>query len=214
MRGVFVTATGTGVGKTTLATALARTLVRAGHDVVALKPIETGVGARAADADALAEACGRPELATDPAWFRAADPVSPYAATLGGAPPVDLERAVARAREIAFGRLAIVEGAGGLLVPIDAQRTMADLARALTLPLLLVAPNRLGVLSDALCVAEAAERRGLAVAALALSQTAASEPDPSCRTNARILRERLPFPVFEVPFGPALPEELIGLVSQ
>jgi dethiobiotin synthetase len=76
-RGVFVSGTGTGVGKTAVAAALARALVARGERVAAIKPIETGVDGAAADAVALSEACGRPELAHDRRWIRARLPASP-----------------------------------------------------------------------------------------------------------------------------------------
>lgn len=196
-RGLFVSGTTTGAGKTTVTCALARALVLRGRVVAAIKPMETGVDPVAEDAQALGRACGRPELATDPAWYRARRAASPYAATLEGEAPPRFDAILTRVREL-HSDVVLCEGAGGLLVPLDRDRTIADLARALALPLLLVAPDRLGVLSDVLAVHEAAAHRGLAVAAIALSATA-PEPDPSMGTNVRILAERLSTPV--VPIG-------------
>ncbi|UJR85060.1 dethiobiotin synthase [Sandaracinus amylolyticus] len=192
MKGVFVTATGTGAGKTTVAAALARALRADSVPVAALKPIETGVDPDAADARALAEACGDPTLADDPRWYRAAAPLSPYAAQLDGGPPLHLDQLLATLCEYARSRFLLVEGAGGLLVPLDRDHTIADLAVALHLPLIVVAPDRLGVLSDTLATCEAAARRGLTVGALVLNRTT-PEPDVSTRSNARILSERLPW---------------------
>jgi dethiobiotin synthetase len=217
MRGLFVTATGTGAGKTTVTAALARALHARGEPVVALKPIETGVDPEPAYARVLAEACGRPELATLPGFHRARLPLSPYACALEGEAPLALEPLLVALRSAAGGHLALVEGAGGLLVPIDRERTVADLARALDLPLLLVAPDRLGVLSDVLCAVEAAEARGLRIAALVLNATepARAERDPSPRTNGRILGERLPrVPIVQVPHGEGiLPDALVELAA-
>ncbi|MDD9934221.1 MAG: dethiobiotin synthase, partial [Myxococcales bacterium] len=118
----------------------------------------------------------------------------------GAAPPPDPGLLAHRVRELSSGadRL-IVEGAGGLLVPLDARRTIADLARALALPLLIVAPDRLGVLSDVLTCVESATARGLTVAAVILSQHQHGPDDPSRRTNRRILQRRLPSPVLTFP---------------
>ena len=196
-RGLFVSGTTTGAGKTTITRALAQTLVLRGRSVAAIKPMETGVDPVAEDAVALAVACGRPELASDPAWYRARRAASPYAATLEGESPPRLDAIVARIATL-DAELVLCEGAGGLLVPVDRDHTMADLARALALPLLLVAPDRLGVLSDVLAIHEAAERRRLTVAAIVLSATTPAA-DPSKGTNLRILAERLPVPV--VPVG-------------
>jgi dethiobiotin synthetase len=95
--------------------------------------------------------------------------------------------------------LVLVEGAGGLFVPLDARETMAELTAALGLPLLLVAPNELGVLSSTLTVAECARARGIELRAVVLVDPEPGKDDPSVRTNARILDERLGAPVFEFP---------------
>lgn len=214
MRGLFVTATGTGVGKTTVTCALARALRACGREVVALKPIETGlVDGVAADARALADACGRPELASDPRWYRARAPLCPYAASLEGEAVPDLGALADVAREVSRGHVALVEGAGGLLVPLTRDTTIADLAASLDLPLLVVAPDRLGVLSDALTTIECAERRGLRVAALVLNRF--GEGDPSVTSNARILAERLPqVLIASLRDGHKLPESLVNIVAR
>lgn len=204
MRGLFVTGTGTHVGKTVLTAALARALRP--RDVVALKPIETGCFPDGpADARALAEACDRPALADLDGLYRAGPPLAPYAATLGGAPAIDLARVLATTRAaIADADVALVEGAGGLLVPLDREHSIADLAAALALPLLIVARDGLGVLSDVLAVVEAADRRALPIAAVILARHGAG--DPSRATNHAVLAERLPYPVrtFEADPAPLL----------
>lgn len=200
MRGLFVTGTGTGAGKTTVTAALARALVADGVPVAALKPIETGVDPIAADARALADAAGDPSLADDPRWYRTRPPLAPYAATLEGEPAPDLASLARAVRDRAADRYALVEGAGGLLVPLDREHTIADLALALGLPIVLVAPDRLGVLSDALATLEAARARGLVVRALVLSQVAPTT-DRSVRTNAGILAELTKTPVISFGYG-------------
>lgn len=82
----------------------------------------------------------------------------------------------------------VVEGAGGLLVPLSATETFADLGVALGWPVVIVAPNRLGVLSDVLTTHEAAVRRELFVSAIVLSEP--SSIDLSQRTNQRVLEAR------------------------
>lgn len=202
MRGIFVSGTGTGVGKTFVTRGIAAGLRAAGKRVAALKPVETGIVAGVArDSEALANACGRPELSDFRGFYRAELPLAPYAAALetGAAPPtvrslVDAVHQAARGSE-----LTLVEGAGGLFVPIDRRETMAELVAALGLPLLLVAPNQLGVLSSALSTAECARARGIELRALVLVDPENPDGDPSVRTNARILDERLGAPVFEFP---------------
>lgn len=200
MRGLFISATGTGVGKTFVTRALATALRLSGRRLAALKPVETGYAKlEDSDAYAIAQACGRPELATASGFYRATAPLSPYAATLEGEhrpPPipalVDAIHHAARGAE-----LTLVEGAGGLLVPLDARDTLADLVAALGLPLLLVAPNALGALSHVLAAAESSRERGIELRGVVLVDV--PEPDLSSRTNARIVDERLGVPVFEFP---------------
>lgn len=193
MNGLFVSGTGTGIGKTWVTRGLARLATDAGIKVAALKPIETGVGAHPEDALRIASAAKRPELAFAPNLVRRRLPVSPYAAQLAGEPPIDLP-ALLRAIEAtgAHSEFLLVEGAGGLFVPIDAALDVAALVSQLELPLLLVAPNRLGVLSDVIATTLAARSRGLDPIALALTPCGADE---STSSNAAILGERLHLPV-------------------
>jgi dethiobiotin synthetase len=188
---LFIAGTGTGVGKTWLTRGLARALTNAGARVAAIKPIETGCVDGAADARALAAACNRPEL-DHQGLYRASAPLAPYAAELEGERRVDLSQLVAHTRALASDADAVlVEGAGGLFTPLDAEHDVADLARALELPLLLVAKDELGTLSATIAHTIGAAQRGLMIAACVLTQPS----DASSRTNGRILAERLPCPV-------------------
>jgi dethiobiotin synthetase len=208
--GLFITATGTGSGKTFVTRGLAAALTARGQKVAALKPIETGLpdptapAGPATDAALLARACAQPQLANAPWLYRAALPAAPYAVSLAtGSSAPDLDQLTAAVATAAAGSdLLLVEGAGGLLVPLDREHTVADLIAALGLPLVLVAPNALGVLSHALTAAESAARRELPVAALILTDLspATDLSDPSRPHNAAILRERLPFPVLPFPY--------------
>jgi dethiobiotin synthetase len=191
-RGVFVTGTDTGVGKTLVACALARPLRAQGVDVGAMKPVETGVGADGPrDALALRAAAG----ANDPLEL-----VCPFALALAAAPTV---AAAAEGRTIelaaierAFAELAsrhaclVVEGAGGLLVPLTKDASMADLARRLRLPLLVVARARLGTINHTLLTLEAAQSRELTVAGVVISHTDGTLPAADA-ANLDALREAL-----------------------
>ncbi len=198
MTGVFVTGVGTGVGKTFVARALAAAARARGLRVVALKPLETGVAPTAADARALAGAADRPELADAPGLYRARAALAPWAATLEGEPAPDLASVVASARALeGDADLSVIEGAGGLCVPIDAENDIAHLAVALGHPVLLVAPDALGVLSSVITAGHAA--RALSVELAAVVLVAQRAPDPSARTNARILRARIEAPIIVFP---------------
>ena len=192
MRGLFITGTDTGVGKTFVSCALARGLRAAGVDVGVMKPIETGVPAEGPeDARALRLAAGVDDPLDLICPVRFPLPASPEAAaraegqTVSLAPIHDAFDSLARRH-----RFMLVEGAGGLLVPIDAHTDMADLARRLDLPLLLVARAGLGTVNHTRLTLEAAEARGLEVFGVVISHSAAKEPEGD-RRNLEGLRERL-----------------------
>jgi dethiobiotin synthetase len=169
-RGFFVTGTDTGVGKTVAAAALTRALVARGLRVAVMKPIASGSdptreGLRNSDALTLMAAANvaAPYQAVNPYCFR--PPISPHIAAREAGVAIDL--AVLRS---GFDSLAaasdcvIVEGAGGWLAPISDSATMADLAAALALPVLLVVGLRLGCLNHALLTRESLRTRGVAFA--------------------------------------------------
>ena len=147
----------------------------------------------------LAEASGDPSLAQRPGFYRAQLPASPYAVQLEGEQPAPNVDALTHALSLVARDYqgVLVEGAGGLFVPISRVQSTADLAHALRLPVWLVTTNRLGVLSNVLAVHEAATHRGLRIGAVVLNRCA--QEDESTRTNQAILAERLDCPVIEFP---------------
>jgi len=203
MKGAFITATGTGVGKTWLAIALSRACLVRGKQVAAIKPIETGADPDPLDALALARASGDESLATAPGLYRAKEPLAPYAVQKRGGPPVgSLRRLAKRTRELgARADYVIVEGAGGALVPIDREHTMADLAALLDLPTVVVARNALGVLSYTLSAVEVLRTRNVSVRAVVLNHVdRGGAADLSAASNADVLTDYLPrIPVVRAP---------------
>jgi dethiobiotin synthase len=196
----FLTGTGTDVGKTVVSTAIARALRLRGETIAAIKPVETGTGDGPRDALALAEACGRPALPHAAGLYRALLPVAPFAATLAGEPPPPALEDLASAIRSAWAEAthALVEGAGGPLVPYDAGHDLIELASRLELPVLLVASDSLGVLSHTFTAVESIRARGLGLSAVILNRFA---EDPSNAHNLGILQARLaPLPV--LPFEP------------
>lgn len=170
-RGLFVTGTDTGVGKTLVACALVRALRARGVDAGAMKPVETGVGeAGPLDAIALRDAAGGVDPLEDVCPQRFALPAAPTVAAEAEGRRVDLDAIrQAFARLSARRDLLVVEGAGGLLVPAAKGATMADLAREMQLPLLVVARATLGTVNHTWLTLEAARARGLAVAGVVVS---------------------------------------------
>ncbi len=183
--GLFVTGTDTGVGKTVVGCALVEALHRRRLDVGVMKPVETGVGPQGPlDAISLAESAQTTDDLELVCPQRFALPAAPIAAAEAEGRKVDLD-----AIRAAFDRLAprhermVVEGAGGLLVPIRADYTMADLARDLALPLLVVTRATLGTINHTQLTLEVARHRGLAVAGVVISHG----PRPISTTDARNL---------------------------
>jgi len=191
-RGLFVTGTDTGVGKTVVSCALVRDLLRRGVDVGAMKPIETGVGDDGPlDALALQAAAGGVDSLDDVCPQRFSLPAAPSVAAIAEGRRVELW-AIRRAYERLSARheCVIAEGAGGLLVPATEEHSMADLARELGLPLLIVARAALGTINHTLLTLEAAVARGLSVAGVVISH-AGGPLSPADRVNLGALRRAL-----------------------
>jgi dethiobiotin synthetase len=191
-RGVFVTGTDTGVGKTVVACALVRGLRARGVAVAAMKPIETGVGAGGpADAIALRCAAGERDPLDDVCPVRFALPAAPLAAGRAEGRGVDLAAIdAAHARLRARCAFLVVEGAGGLLVPATEQLSMADLAQRFALPLWIVARAALGTINHTRLTLEAARGRGLRVAGVVICHAGGALPDAELR-NIALLRDEL-----------------------
>ncbi|HET8760288.1 MAG TPA: dethiobiotin synthase, partial [Nitrospiria bacterium] len=194
-RGVFVVGTDTGVGKTTVAAGLAWALRGRGIDVGVMKPVETGVRTeRGSDAEHLRRAAG----VDDPI-----EAIRPYRFAAPLAPLVAARRERARISPMAltrgYARLArrhdvmVVEGVGGLMVPLTESKTTLDLAETIGLPLLLVIGNRLGAISHALLTVQAARSRGLGLLGGVINDLT-PKIDLAVRTNPTVLRELLNLP--------------------
>ncbi|MBV9839409.1 MAG: dethiobiotin synthase [Solirubrobacterales bacterium] len=173
MRGCFITGTDTGVGKSVLAAAIVAALRARQVRVRALKPVITGL-------DELPDATWPPdhELLAGVAGCSPGEvtgvgygpPVSPHlAAELSGRPlPVDQVRAEARAAALAP-EVAVIEGVGGLLVPLADRWLVRDLARELGLPVIVAARPGLGTINHTLLTLEAARAAGLSIAGVVLT---------------------------------------------
>jgi dethiobiotin synthetase len=174
VRGLFVTATDTGVGKTIVAASMLAALRARGERVAAFKPVVTGTD-EPADLDwppddvLLAAAAGmRPE---DVTTARFGPPVSPHLATrLAGAPPLDpAALRAAFAGRAAETDIVIAEGVGGLLVPLADDYLVRDLALDLALPVVIAARPGLGTINHTLLTLESARAAGLIVAGVVMT---------------------------------------------
>ena len=201
LRGLFVTGTDTGVGKTRVAAEIARSLARSGHRVGVLKPLATGLTRagetlQCGDAEALIAAIGGgvPWERVTPLAFEAplAPPVAARAEGRTLDHPTVLDRtsdALAWWRERAD--VIVAEGVGGLLCPLAEGTTVADLAVELDFPLVIVARRGLGTLNHTLLTVEAARRRGLRLAGIVLNSPEPGAEGLAERTNTEELARRL-----------------------
>ena len=198
-RGIFITGTDTGVGKTVVAGGLARLLTDAGVDVGVMKPAETGHAEGVgwpADAAFLREAARSTDPIEDVVPFVYREPLAPLVAARREERPVDpkvLDAAFARLRD--RHDLLVVEGAGGITVPLTEDLSMADLAARWALPMLVVCRPNLGTLNHTALTVEAARARGLRVVGLVVSGSDAGSTDASERTNSAMLEELTQVPL-------------------
>jgi dethiobiotin synthetase len=173
MRGLFVTGTGTEVGKTVVAAALARTASASGERVAVFKPAVSGLdelGEGLADHELLRFASGSAQSDDEIAPYRYGPAASPHLAAELAGERIDPARLVTAARSCS-GRadLLVCEGVGGFLVPLAPGYLVRDLARDLGLPVVIAAAPGLGAINHTLLTAEAVRGAGLELGAVVLT---------------------------------------------
>ena len=182
MTTVFVTATGTEVGKTIVARGLIRLLREQGRAVEALKPVVSGYDpheAEGSDPGLLLTALGEPITPDGIARispFRFNAPVSPHLAARREGKKIDFNAVVELCRwrmQVCPGVL-VIEGVGGIMAPLDDQHTVLDWMVALNQPTILVTGSYLGTLSHTFSAVDVLERRNISIAALVVNETAGS----------------------------------------
>lgn len=204
-RGIFVTGTDTGVGKTSIACGLLRALQRGGYRVAGMKPIAAGAVTRGrqlvnSDVVALRRAS---TVTANGEWmnpYSFLPPVAPHIAAAEAGVAITLSHILDAYRMLASHVDAVVvEGVGGFRVPLSTTTDTADLARRMRLPVVMVVGVRLGCLSHALLTAEAIAARGLTLVGWIANRIDPRMKRP--RENVITLRERLPAPLIaEIPF--------------
>jgi dethiobiotin synthetase len=188
----FITGTDTGVGKTFLTVALLRELRRQGIRAAGLKPIACG---GREDAEQLARFSAGGFSASDLNPVYLPRPVAPPAQRCPAWSRLLLQVRASLARLRTAGlEIVLVEGAGGLLCPIDRHHTMRELARALNAPIMLVARDQLGVLNHVLLTLECAEHASLSCTAVVLNRFG-RRTDPSQAMNATLLERLTRIPI-------------------
>ena len=199
----LVTGTDTGVGKTLVTAGIVAALRRRGVDAGVMKPFASGSRrGRSEDAVFLREAAGvdDPLDLINPVLFRL--PLAPSVAARMEGREVDVPRARAAFRALAARHdRVVVEGVGGLLVPIRDRWTVAHLARHWRLPLLIVARPTLGTINHTALTVLAARRFGLRVLGIVVNHAARRRIGPAERSNPAVLVAETGVPVLaEIPF--------------
>lgn len=207
----FVVGTDTGIGKTLVAAALLHRFRDGGFRAVGMKPVAAGCDEvapgvwRNADVEALLDASSLPagddpddwRARINPCLFR--EPLAPHIAAAREGAHIDLPRLVAAFHRLRDGDnfdAVVVEGAGGLRVPLNGTEDGGDLAVALGLPLVLVVGMRLGCLNQALLTQESIAARGLALAGWVANRI---DPAMACfEENLSTLRQRIAAPLLGV----------------
>ena len=195
MTGVFITATGTDVGKTFVAAGLVRALRRAGRKVAALKPVVSGfdpANAAGSDPGLLLTALGRTvtlAAIADIAPWRLRAPLSPDMAARLEHRSVNVDALIGfcRARLAAPETTVVIEGVGGVMVPLNDRHTVLAWMTALDLPAVLVCGSYLGAISHTLTALDVLVRHGVDMVALVVSETPGSNV-PLSDTAATIAR--------------------------
>lgn len=182
MSAIFITGTGTDVGKTFVAASLIRHLRQMGRTVDAIKPVVSGFDPTqpaTSDPGMLLRALGLPvtmeEIERISPWrFRAA--LSPDMAAEREGRRIDVDAVIAYCRTAIDQRrdIMLIEGVGGIMVPLDAERTILDVMMALQIPLIVVAGSYLGTISHTLTAVDALYRRSMTVMAIIVSETPGS----------------------------------------
>lgn len=191
--GFFITGTDTGVGKTFVAAGLIRAIRDQGHDVCPMKPVETGCRVHkgrliADDTLKLIQASGvdEPIDLINPYRFR--KPLAPSVAleieggTFKKRVVLDAYKQLAKKYEII-----IVEGAGGIMVPLYKRYLFLDLVKDLNLPLVIVARSGLGTINHSLLTIEAARKKGIKILGVVMNSAVRSKKDISCKTNPEVI---------------------------
>ena len=202
MRGLFITGTDTGVGKTYVGCQLIEAWVALGEAVSPRKPVESGCALKngelwPADGALLHQAAGGKEALHEVTPLRFAHALAPDRAAKLVGETLTLEQLTAICTQPCKG-LRIVEGAGGLLSPLASDALNADLAKTLRLPVLLVAPDRLGVINHVLLNLEVLDFRGLNILGVVLNRmhTLGSSALPEGIDNVSDLQSRVDLPIW------------------
>lgn len=207
MKGLFITGTDTGIGKTHVACSIVTALNLRGQRTTVMKPVASGCrqseeGLRNDDALALMSVASIHQEYEDVNPYAFEPAIAPHIAAQMAGAHVDLEE-IKRAytRNVLHSDVCVVEGVGGWMVPLNEEETVADLAAALQLPIIVVVGMRLGCINHALLTIEQIEREDLPILGWVANTI---DPDMShLDANIQALSERIPYPLLgTLPYSP------------
>jgi dethiobiotin synthetase len=210
-QGVFITGTDTGVGKTVIAAGLAAYLKVQAIKVAVMKPVQTGgkkVNGKLESEDLnlllRASAVKESQAMTNPYCLEL--PAAPSLAAEAAGIKLDPRRIIEAYHNLAARyRMVIVEGAGGLMVPLRAAYTFVDLIKQLKLPLVIVARASLGTINHTALTVNCAQGAGIMVAGIILNHTQAGKGDIVEKANPEIIQQLTGVPVWGVmPYSPSI----------
>lgn len=203
-KGVFITGTDTGVGKTIVSAVITRALIQKGIKSGVMKPIETGCSERnglmvPTDGMFLREMAGMNDSIDLLTPVRYKNPLAPLVAAEIENRPVDID-AITSAYEVLSGKydFIVVEGVGGLLVPIARRERIffvSDLIKKLALPVIIVARPGLGTINHTLLTVHHALREGLNVTGVIINHNTPPENSLAEKTNPEVLSDLCPVPI-------------------
>jgi len=188
---LLITGTDTEVGKTFFTVSLLKFLLSKGKKACALKPVETGCREKCSDADAISRTCKRK---IEPIYsFKL--PLAPAVASEIEGKEINVELLKEKVTDFSKNYdQVLIEGAGGILVPITWEYSFLDLAKELKLDVIIVALNKLGVINHTLLTLKVCEMEGVKVKGIVLNSP--KEFDESVRTNYETLKKLCNVPVF------------------
>jgi dethiobiotin synthetase len=194
-KGLFITGTDTGVGKTLITGGIAHLLTRQGMRVGVFKPVATGCRTEmndwvSEDAEFLAMCAGthEPRTVTVPVCYEI--PAAPLVSARAEKRPIDFEQIAAMYNYLCRNYdVILVEGIGGALVPLDEETSVLDMAAAMGLPTVVVARSRLGTINHTLLTLRAVRDAGLPLAGVVINGYCAATADLAEETAPKVIAE-------------------------
>jgi dethiobiotin synthetase len=215
---VFVTGTDTGVGKTVISAALAYHFASKGLNVGIMKPVETGVtdiSDLGPDAALLRWAAQSTDPADKISPYRFSLPASPHQAAQSAKTKIDQEKILEAFNDVKAGKdIVLVEGAGGLMVPVQGGFLMADLVKEMSIPALVVTQPQLGTLNHTLLTTFAAHTMGIDLCGMIINRMP-EKPDEVASAAPHLLSSLASVDILGVlPEVTGIDKEKISLLSE